>query len=153
MVEKRDVKLDLFALALLALVVFLALSLFSYHRSDPSLGKRSGVLVYPASAEIQNVCGRGGAWVADLLLRLAGVGAYYLVISLAILDTLLLMRRPIDQHLVRLTGWLLSFAGPGLTLLTKPLSVIAPSPSLCTGSDPSANVGSSLTAFTLTMKV
>ena len=111
MFEKRNVKQDLSALLLLALVVFLAVSLFSYHRSDPSLGNSSGALVYPGDARTHNICGPAGAWAADLLLRLLGIGAYYLVISLAIFDVFLLLRRSIDQRVVRGIGWVASLLG------------------------------------------
>ncbi len=111
MFEKRNVKQDLTALLLLALVVFLAASLFSYHRSDPSLGNSSGALVYPGEGRTQNICGPAGAWAADLLLRLMGIGAYYLVISLAIFDIFLLLRRTIDQRVVRGVGWAASLLG------------------------------------------
>ncbi|MEK6248304.1 MAG: DNA translocase FtsK 4TM domain-containing protein, partial [Planctomycetales bacterium] len=111
MFEKRNVQRDLVALALFALVLFLSLSLLTYHRSDPSLSRRSGVLVYPATGEIQNMCGQAGAWAADLTLRLLGIGAYFLVISLAVVDGFFLLRRPIDQPMVRFTGWLVALAG------------------------------------------
>ena len=111
MFEKRDIKRDLLALALFALVVFLTISLFSYHRSDPSPGNSSGALVYPGAAKTQNLCGPAGAWAADLLLRLIGVGTYYLIFSLAALDAILLIRCKINQHLVRLIGWLFSLVG------------------------------------------
>ncbi len=111
MFEKRNVKQDLFALLLLAVVVFFAVSLFSYHRSDPSLGNSSGALVYPGEARTQNICGPAGAWAADLLLRLMGIGAYYFVLSLAIFDVFLLLRRSIDQRVVRGIGWVASLLG------------------------------------------
>ena len=56
MLEKRDLKLDLFALGLLALTVFLGASLFSYDPADPP-----SELVYPQHSEPANVCGRYGA--------------------------------------------------------------------------------------------
>ena len=111
MFEKRDIKRDLLALALFVLVVFLTISLFSYHRSDPSPGNSSGALVYPGAAKTHNLCGPAGAWAADLLLRLIGVGTYYLILSLAALDAILLMRCEINQRLVRLIGWLFSLVG------------------------------------------
>ena len=73
MFENRDIKRDLLALALFVLVVFLTISLFSYHRSDPSPGNSSGALVYPGAAKTHNLIGPAGAWAADLLLRLMGL--------------------------------------------------------------------------------
>jgi S-DNA-T family DNA segregation ATPase FtsK/SpoIIIE len=106
MLEQRDLKLDLVALGLLALTVFLAASLFSYHAADPPAR-----LVYPPSAEPANVCGRSGAEASAALFTAFGVGAYYLLASLAVLDSLLLARRPIKDPLLRLAGWLISLLG------------------------------------------
>ena len=111
MFDDRNLKLDVLALALFATVVFLALALLTYHPSDPP-----STLVYPPDGAIENACGRFGAWSAHLLLAGLGVGAYYLVLSLGVLDGLLLMRRPIDQPVIRTIGWLMSLAG--LTTLT-----------------------------------
>ncbi len=127
--ENRNLKLDLFALGLLALSIFLCLALITYSPSDPVVELvapldrlfRSDMLVYPASAEVQNACGRWGALVACLLFTGLGVGAYYLVASLAALDVLLLMRRPIDSPIVRSLGWGTSLAG-----LTAMASLLIP---------------------------
>src|SRR3990170_2230009 len=59
MLEKRDLKVDLLALGLLALTVFLAASLLSYDRADPP-----AKLVYPQHTEPTNVCGPYGALAA-----------------------------------------------------------------------------------------
>ena len=106
MLEQRDLKLDLVALGLLTLTVFLAASLFSYSPADPP-----AALVYPPSAQPANVCGRSGAWVSMGLFTAFGLGAYYLLGSLAVLDSLLLARRPVREPLVRWIGWLVSLAG------------------------------------------
>ena len=106
MLEHRDLKKDLAALGLLALVVFLAASLLSYDEADPP-----SKLVYPERAEVLNLCGRSGAFVSRMLLTGLGLGAYYLVFSLAMLDAMLLARKPLTQPVVRLVGWLISLAG------------------------------------------
>ena len=111
MFENRNIKQDLFALGLLALVIFLALAVISYDRSDPSLSNTAGALVYPSGGQTSNLCGLVGAWIADLLLRFSGVGCYYLVVSLAILDFFLLRRKAIDQRWIRFSGWLISLIG------------------------------------------
>ena len=72
---------QLFALGLLAIVIFLSLAVVSYERSDPSPSNSAGALVYPARGEVGNLCGLVGAWTADLLLRFSGIGSYYLLIS------------------------------------------------------------------------
>jgi S-DNA-T family DNA segregation ATPase FtsK/SpoIIIE len=106
MLEQRDLKKDLLALGLLALAVFLGAALVSYDPGDPP-----SKLVYPEHADVANVCGRSGAFVSRYLLTALGIGAYYLVISLGVLDGLLLARRPLTQPVTRLCGWLISLAG------------------------------------------
>ena len=126
MFEDRNVKLDVTALALLALVVFLGLALFSYTPADAITPGASSSLVYPSSTEPANICGRAGAWLSDGLLRMLGVGAYYLVISLAVLDVLCLMRKPIEHHTLRAFGWVISLVGIA-TFAAMALPQLAPS--------------------------
>ena len=106
MFEDRNLKLDLFALGLLALVIFLGVSLATYDKADPPSS-----LVYPTSGTIQNACGRSGALAAHWLLEGLGIGAYYLIASLAMLDVVLLARRQIDQPVLRTFGWVTSLCG------------------------------------------
>ncbi|MBN2477628.1 MAG: DNA translocase FtsK [Pirellulales bacterium] len=106
MLEERSLKLDLLALGLLALTVFLAAALLSYDPADPP-----SKLVFPERAETLNICGRSGALVSRLVLTGLGLGAYYLLVSLALLDAVLLARRSIDQPALRAAGWLLSLVG------------------------------------------
>lgn len=104
MAERRNVKLDLLALALLALCAFLGLSLFTYDPAD-SLD----ALVYPPREHTPNACGRSGAIVADIVFQACGIAAWYLVVSLAVVDSWLLARRPISEPILRAMGWVLSF--------------------------------------------
>jgi S-DNA-T family DNA segregation ATPase FtsK/SpoIIIE len=104
MAERRNVKLDLLAIALLALCVFLGLSLFTYDPAD-SLD----ALVYPPREHTPNACGRSGAVVADVVFQACGIAAWYLVISLAVVDSWLLARRPISEPILRAMGWVMSF--------------------------------------------
>jgi S-DNA-T family DNA segregation ATPase FtsK/SpoIIIE len=106
MFENRNLKLDLLALALLAVVIFLAGALFSYSPADPP-----GKLVFPTNARPVNMCGYWGAIGSRLLFEGIGVGAYYLLISLAALDAVLLIRREVTQPWIRTSGWLLSLVG------------------------------------------
>ena len=106
MLEKRSHKLDVVALALLALCVFLTLSLVTYNPADPPSS-----LVYPQHAKIANACGRSGAVVAELLLEGIGLGAYFLVASLAVLDAVLLARRQVSEPILRLAGWFVALIG------------------------------------------
>jgi DNA segregation ATPase FtsK/SpoIIIE, S-DNA-T family len=127
MLEKRDLKKDLLALGLLALAVFLGAALVSYDPGDPP-----SKLVYPERAEVLNVCGRSGAFVSRYLFSGLGLGAYYLVISLAALDFMLLARKPINQPVTRTIGWLISLAGL-TTLVAMALPQFSPGPVIGSG--------------------
>jgi hypothetical protein len=59
MFEDRSLKLDLCALALAALVVFLGISLWTYSPLDPP-----GTFTWPTSETVQNSCGWAGAHTA-----------------------------------------------------------------------------------------
>ena len=129
MFEQRSLKLDLIALGLLALVIFLALCLATYNPADSTPGLirpldhlyQADVLVYPASGHVSNACGKWGALVSDLLLTGVGLGSYYLLVSLVIVDVLLLMRKDISAPLLRFIGWTVSLLG-----LITTFSMIAP---------------------------
>ena len=81
MFDNRSLKLDLCALALLAAVAFLGVSLWSYDRFDPP-----STLVDPPSQAVHNACGLAGAYTANFLFESLGYGTYYLAGSLAVLD-------------------------------------------------------------------
>jgi DNA segregation ATPase FtsK/SpoIIIE, S-DNA-T family len=130
MFENRNLASDLLALGLLVLAVFLGIALLTYDPADP-LGEpftplnriyAPDVVVYPLNETVTNGCGIWGAYAADLLFTALGVCAYYLVISLAVLDYQLLRRREIDTPLVRALGWLGSLAG-----LAAIVAIVAPS--------------------------
>jgi S-DNA-T family DNA segregation ATPase FtsK/SpoIIIE len=129
MTDNRNLKLDAFALGLLALVVFLTLALLTYDPADPVVDLvaplnnlyRPDVLVYPQNATIENACGKWGSLAASMLLTGLGLGAYYLVVSLGTLDALLLLRRDVDAPLVRAIGWCTSLLG-----LTAIAALVAP---------------------------
>src|SRR5262245_40465473 len=106
MFESRNLRLDLAALVLLALTIFLGMALTTYAPGDAL-----DTLIYPRNEHPANACGRAGALVADLLLQGLGIGAYYLVLTLAYVDARLLARRPITEPVLRTFGWLLSLAG------------------------------------------
>lgn len=103
MPDLRRLKIDLFALALGACALFVAVTLVTYDRTDPP-----SQLVYPPSDVVHNACGRAGAWLAHVLISTLGVGAYYAGISLVVLTGLLLARREIDQPVLRIIGWAVS---------------------------------------------
>lgn len=106
MLENRNLKLDLLALALLAAVVFLAAALFSYDPADPP-----GRLVFPQHAQPTNMCGHWGAVASRLMFEAFGLGAYYILVSLAVLDAVLLTRKDTGSLWLRAGGWLVSMLG------------------------------------------
>ncbi len=119
MFEQRDLKIDLLAIGLFALVAFLTLSVLTFDPADPTIELvypinqlyQADVSVHPVHPQPHNACGRWGAFTADLLLRGFGLGAYYLVLSLGVVTGLLLLRREISAPAVRLVGWTGSLAG------------------------------------------
>jgi S-DNA-T family DNA segregation ATPase FtsK/SpoIIIE len=105
MLENRSLKLDLFALALLAGVSLLVAALASYDPADPP-----GTLVYPPRQTVANACGPIGAYAAHILYSGVGYAAYYVVGSLIVVGVMLLMRREMDQPVLRGVGWTASLA-------------------------------------------
>lgn len=104
--ESRNLKADFAALALLALTVFLTVSLATYDPGDPP-----STLVYPPRHAIRNACGPAGAFLARTLFEAIGLGAYFVVLSLAALDAALLRRQKISEGWLRGAGWLMSLVG------------------------------------------
>ena len=127
MLEERNLKMDLLALGLLAVVVFLAAALLSYNPADPP-----SKLVFPERTEVMNACGRSGALVSRLLFSGLGLGAYYLLVSLGVLDAVLLARRPVGQPVLRVAGWMLSLVG-FCTLAAMAVPQLSPGPVIGAG--------------------
>ncbi len=106
MLEERSLKIDLAALALLAIAILLGLALLTYDPADPP-----SRVVFPPRAEVHNVCGRGGALLAHGLFTFVGLGAYYLLLSSIGAAAALLVRRTVSEPALRLLGWAISLAG------------------------------------------
>ena len=127
MLEHRRLTLDLLALGLLATVIFLAAALWTFDPADPP-----SALVFPPHIEPVNVCGHWGAIASRLLFEAFGLGAYYVLLSLAVLDAVLLVRHEVGQPWLRAGGWLLSLVGvtiaggPGRLRLSRPARSSAP---------------------------
>lgn len=105
MPDVQRLKNDLLALGLLAVTVFLALSLISYSPADPP-----GDSVSPASAVINNLCGPTGARLAHVLHSLFGLGAWFLLGAIALFDVRLFARKPVPDPVVRTLGGALMLA-------------------------------------------
>jgi len=127
MFENRSLKLDLFALALLAACAFLGTALATYDPADPP-----GTLVFPAPAEYRNACGPIGAYAAHALFAGVGYATYYLLGSLAVVGVLLLKRREIDQPVLRGVGWAVSLASLA-TLFSMLFQQSSPGPEVGAG--------------------
>src|SRR3954464_16036890 len=122
MFEDRSLKIDLCALVLTALLAFLGIALWTYNAADPP-----NTNVWPASEVVHNACGRAGAFTAHYLFDSLGVGAYYLLVSLAGLVFLLFCHHEIDQPVLRTFGWAISVAGL-TTLVSLALPNSTPGP-------------------------
>ena len=94
MSDKRKIRNDIVAVALLTVIVFLVACLATYDKADPvsqafpafNQFYQPDQLVYPQNESFTNACGRIGAWTADLLVHVLGVGAYLLVVGLISLE-------------------------------------------------------------------
>ena len=106
---------------LLALCVFLGWRWRLTIRPTRSTGWSTRRLRRPATPAAAR-----GAIAADLLLQGFGVGAYYLVGSLAMLDAWLLARRPVTQPVLRAIGWVMSLLA--LCTLTSLATSWSPGP-------------------------
>jgi len=102
MINRRRLPIDLLALLLLGLVVYVGLALWSYDPADPP-----GDTVYPPSESVANLMGSGGAVVANNLRNLLGLGAWLVPLSLGACGLSWLMRQDQDRPLQPLVGWLL----------------------------------------------
>ncbi|HEX4147551.1 MAG TPA: DNA translocase FtsK 4TM domain-containing protein, partial [Pirellulales bacterium] len=127
MLETRKLKVDLAALALSAWIIFLGLALASYDPADPP-----GNLVYPPHAAPGNICGRAGAMLAHGLLAGTGLGTYYLLASLVVVDALLVAHREVKDRLLRVLGWSLSLMGL-TTLCALAIPGVSPGPVIGSG--------------------
>lgn len=99
MIDINRFKTDLIALGLLAVTVFLGLSLFSYDPADPP-----AQLVYPVRDVAQNLCGTSGAQIAHLLRSGFGIGAWGIFLALVVVDMRMFSRQQAAGVIVELIG-------------------------------------------------
>ncbi len=98
--DRHRLKTDLAALGLLAATVFVALSLFSHDPGDPP-----AATVYPARTVPLNTCGTLGAFVSHALHSAFGVGAWFVLVVMAVVDVRLFSRKTEHDPFVRGFGW------------------------------------------------
>ena len=119
MANDRIIRNDMVAVGLLGLIVFLVAALATYSPADPAhevpqlLIKvyQPDQLVYPTNESFHNACGRLGAWTADMLLHVLGVGVYFLIAGLIALEIALFRREPTDTPWLKSIGWGLALLG------------------------------------------
>ena len=102
MFDFRRLRTDLLALGLLALAVFVGLSLVSFDPADPP-----SQLIHPTRAEPLNIGGELGANVAHALRTTFGLGAYLALFGLIAVDVRLFSRGENAAPVQRYSGWLL----------------------------------------------
>jgi S-DNA-T family DNA segregation ATPase FtsK/SpoIIIE len=78
---------EIWAVVLVGLALLLLLSLISYDPFD--VGNRAG----NSARAVSNFIGPVGAWLAFVVFQSFGVGAYFLMVTLAVIGTALLMRQ------------------------------------------------------------
>lgn len=99
MFDYTRLKTDLLALAILALAVFLGLSLVSYSPLDPP-----AVGAYPGRSVPLNFGGLYGASVAQGLIAAFGFGAYFLLAAIVVADIRLFARDAAGDPIMKLLG-------------------------------------------------
>lgn len=95
----RKLRSDLAALVLLAVTVFVGLSMLSFDLADPP-----AQTTYPVRDKPQNLCGEFGAQLAYFLRASFGVASWFVVLSLAVVDFRLMTKGPDDAIKQRIVG-------------------------------------------------
>ena len=99
MIDYGRLRTDLLALTVLAMAVFLGLSLVSYDPADAPAH-----IVYPIHAQPLNLCGAAGAQLAHSLMVAVGAGAYFILIGLIVFDIRLFVRDVYKDPITRSCG-------------------------------------------------
>jgi S-DNA-T family DNA segregation ATPase FtsK/SpoIIIE len=99
MIDYGRLRTDLLALTVLAMAVFLGLSLVSYDPADAPAH-----IFYPIHAQPMNLCGAAGAQLAHSLMVAVGAGAYFILIGLIVFDIRLFVRDVYKDPITRSCG-------------------------------------------------
>ncbi|UCD71691.1 MAG: DNA translocase FtsK 4TM domain-containing protein, partial [Syntrophobacterales bacterium] len=84
---RRSLRREIFGIILLALAIFVGLSLISYHPSDPSFNVATSERV----KEIHNLGGIMGSYLSDLLLQGVGLSSYLIPFAIGTLACFLFL--------------------------------------------------------------
>lgn len=98
----RDYRLDFLSAGLVIVALFLAGSFISFDPADPPSD-----LVYPMNVEVQNWCGRAGAYVSFEFVELLGIGVFGIVGLVLVAAIAAGLRLPIRQALCQAVGVIL----------------------------------------------
>ncbi|MEM6811287.1 MAG: DNA translocase FtsK 4TM domain-containing protein [Pseudomonadota bacterium] len=106
--------IDGFGVAYLGVAAFLFIAMLSYHPDDPSLNSVSS-----GPETFANILGKPGAYSADLMIQIIGLGGFLLSAGLAVWGISILKRRSLSPFWLRALG--LPF---GLILFSGFLAII-----------------------------
>jgi len=118
MINFHRIRTDVMALGLLALTLFVGLSLVGYDPADPPART-----VWPARTDVANLCGNLGANLSHLLRNGVGLGAYFILLWMVALDVRLFSCDESGDAISRIVGGSLALIGlcVGLSLLVPGL--------------------------------
>jgi len=111
--DERVIRNDIIAVGLMALTIFLLAAIFTYDSADP-VASQAGWLnsvfqadqtVYPEHESCSNLCGVFGAWTAEVLFSVLGVGVYLLIAGLVALEIALFQRSEVPSPWIKIFGW------------------------------------------------
>ena len=94
--------LEILGLMIIALVVFIAIAIFSWSATDPSLN-------HATSDMVQNNLGLTGAYVSDFLIQTFGLAVVFLLIPIILAGVSLTRHKQIKRPVLRTIAW--AFAG------------------------------------------
>jgi S-DNA-T family DNA segregation ATPase FtsK/SpoIIIE len=98
---REGMRKEILGVALVFALIFTAVSLLSYHPSDPSINHAG------TSADVQNLFGPAGAHVAGLLIYLFGLGAFWIPLLLLIISLYIFKEYPNGLIVIAVAGGLL----------------------------------------------
>jgi len=99
MIDYQRLKTDVLALGLFAVALFLGLSLYSYDAGDPP-----STLLFPPRVQPLNLCGPIGAILSSMLFNAFGLGAWFILFCVVLLDLWLFSRDRIRDPMLRILG-------------------------------------------------